>query len=166
MLLRQSVLRAGGGGFKKAGFLNGGLFQNGRQFQNGGGQYNRIFHKHPLTLGVRNKDNYQSIAVNRLTNIPVKNIQRTLNLQGLNPNALSVRSKGTLPSRLVESSPSGLQPYLKLARLDKPVGNQQYKFKGTHYLSQTLIINPYFFALSWELLNRGYRNQAQISIFC
>ena len=142
MLLRQSVLRAGGGGFKNAGLLNGGLFQNGeyyqnggqiqngRQFQNGGGQYNRIFHKHPLTLGVRNKDNYQSIAVNRLTNIPVKNIQRTLNLQGLNPNALSVRSKGTLPSRLVESSPSGLQPYLKLARLDKPVGNQQYKFKG------------------------------------
>ncbi len=128
MLLRQSVLRAGGGGFKKAGFLNGGQIQNGRQFQNGGGQYNRIFHKHPLTLGFRNKDNYQSIAVNRLTNIPVKNIQRTLNLQGLNPNALSVRSKGTLPSRLVESSPSGLQPYLKLARLDKPVGNQQYKF--------------------------------------
>jgi len=34
----------------------------------------------------------------------------------------SVRRTSTLASRLVNSAPTGMQPYLKLARLDKPVG--------------------------------------------
>jgi 4-hydroxybenzoate polyprenyltransferase len=103
MLLRKSVLRVG------EGFL-----YPGRQF-------NKIVHKYPLSLGYRYKDNHQGLLVKCSTNIPYIH-ERTLHLQGSNPSALSVRRKGTVASRIVASSPFGLQPYLKLARLDKPVG--------------------------------------------
>ena len=107
MLLRKSVLRVGEG------------LLNGNRVQNGVGQFNRIFHKYPLSLGYRHKENNPSLLVNSAACL---NVNRTLNLQGFNPNALSVRSQGTLPAKIVESCPAGLQHYLRLARLDKPVG--------------------------------------------
>ena len=40
----------------------------------------------------------------------------------------SVRRTSTLASRLVNGAPTGMQPYLKLARLDKPVGQKLKRF--------------------------------------
>ena len=49
---------------------------------------------------------------------------KILNVTSIHPAGRieGVRLRSTLASRLVESSPSDMQPYMKLARLDKPVG--------------------------------------------
>jgi len=49
---------------------------------------------------------------------------KILNVTNIHPGVRieGVRLRSTLASRLVDSSPSDMQPYMKLARLDKPVG--------------------------------------------
>lgn len=62
-------------------------------------------------------------------NNPCRDISRTLDPSaGSSPNLQPpVRYQGSLAMRVVESSPTGIQPYLKLARLDKPVGKDLFQ---------------------------------------
>ena len=56
-----------------------------------------------------------------------KSNPKLLNVTQIHPvSTVGVRRRSTLPARLVNSSPSGMQPFMKLARLDKPVGKLMF----------------------------------------